>query len=99
MTGQLRRVRVVGTTGLRARPRSPAGWPRALGVPHLELDEVFWDAGWTKRDPDEARALIRAFVASADRRLGDRRQLDRRDRAGSSTTPTRSSGSTTRAGR
>ena len=40
---------------------------RALGVPHLELDEVFWDADWTKRDPDEARALIGAFVSSSDR--------------------------------
>jgi len=38
-----------------------------LDVPHLELDEVFWDADWTKRDPDEARALIGAFVTSAAR--------------------------------
>ena len=37
-----------------------------LEVPHLELDAVFWDAGWTRRDPDEARALITAFASSAD---------------------------------
>jgi len=65
MTGDLRRVRVVGTTG--SGKTTFAGRLAAqLGVPHLELDEVFWDAGWTKRDPDEARALIGAFVASAD---------------------------------
>ncbi|MDQ0374170.1 toxin [Cellulomonas humilata] len=66
MTGQLRRVRVVGTTG--SGKTTFAGRLAArLDVPHLELDEVFWDAGWTKRDPEEARALIRAFVESADR--------------------------------
>jgi len=66
MTGDLRRVRVVGTTG--SGKTTFAGRLAAqLGVPHLELDEVFWDADWTKRDPDEARALIGAFVSSADR--------------------------------
>ena len=28
---------------------------------------MFWDADWTKRDPDEARALIAEFVSAADR--------------------------------
>ncbi|WP_233549590.1 P-loop NTPase family protein [Cellulomonas rhizosphaerae] len=36
-----------------------------LGIPRLELDAFFWDAGWTKRDPDEARRLIRDAVADA----------------------------------
>lgn len=66
MTGQLRRVRVVGTSG--SGKTTFAGRLAArLDVPHLELDEVFWDAGWTKRDPAEARALIEAFVSAADR--------------------------------
>ena len=34
-------------------------------MPHLELDAVFWDAGWTKRDADEARAVVREVVASS----------------------------------
>ena len=48
------------------RRRSPVGWRRALDVPHLELDEVFWDAGWTKRDPTRRAALIGAFVSASD---------------------------------
>jgi len=36
-----------------------------LGVPALELDAIFWDAGWTKRDPDEARGAIRDALAGA----------------------------------
>ena len=66
MTGNLRRDRVVGTTG--SGKTTFAGRLAArLGVPHLELDEVFWDADWTKRDPDEARALIAEFSSSSDR--------------------------------
>ena len=66
MTRQLRRVRVVGTSGS-GKTTFAARLAARLDVPHLELDAVFWDAGWTKRDPDEARALITAFVSSADR--------------------------------
>lgn len=63
MTEQLRRIRVVGTSGS-GKTTFARRLSVALDVPHLELDAVFWDAGWTKRDPDEAHALIRAFVAS-----------------------------------
>lgn len=33
-----------------------------LGVPHLELDAVFWGPGWQLRDAAEARAAVRAFL-------------------------------------
>jgi adenylate kinase family enzyme len=64
MTARLRRVRVVGNTGS-GKTTFSARVADALGVPHLELDEVFWAADWTKRDPDEARGRIREFVASS----------------------------------
>ncbi|GEL99952.1 AAA family ATPase [Cellulomonas terrae] len=66
MTGRLRRVRVVGTSGS-GKTTFAARLAARLDVPHLELDEVFWDAGWTKRDPAEARAQIEAFVSAAHR--------------------------------
>jgi len=58
----VRRVRVVGTSG---SGKTSLGVEAAeiLGVAHLELDAVFWDAGWTRRDPDEARAIVRRFAA------------------------------------
>lgn len=66
MPEHLRRVRVVGTTGSGKTTfaRRLAG---RLGVPHLELDAVFWDAAWTKRDVEEARVLIGAFTTSSER--------------------------------
>lgn len=64
MSEQLRRIRVVGNTGS-GKTTFAARVAAALDVPHLELDAVFWDAGWTKRDLDEAHALIRAFVGSS----------------------------------
>ncbi|NUU18681.1 toxin [Cellulomonas humilata] len=65
MSEQLRRVRVVGTSGS-GKTKLAGRLAARLGVPHLELDEVFWDANWTKRDLDEARALIGAFLSSSD---------------------------------
>ncbi|MEZ0449140.1 toxin [Cellulomonas sp. ICMP 17802] len=61
---KLRRLRVVGNTGS-GKTTFAARAAERLGLPHLELDAVFWAADWTKRDVDEARGLVRAFVASS----------------------------------
>lgn len=58
-----RRIHVVGVSGS-GKTRLGAEIARRLGVEHLELDAVFWDAGWTFRDQDEARQLVRRFVAT-----------------------------------
>ena len=57
------RIRIVGTSGSgksRLAEEVAARTRRA----RLELDEVFWDAGWTYRDLTEAQARVRAFLAA-----------------------------------
>lgn len=58
-----RRVRIVGVSGA-GKTTLAAEAARRLGVAHLELDAVFWDRDWTFRDVEEARALVREFVAA-----------------------------------
>lgn len=58
----LRRLRIVGTSGS-GKTSLGRRAAAAMGVPHLELDAVFWDAGWTRRDPDVAREMVRRFAA------------------------------------
>ena len=56
------KLRIVGVSGAgKTRLAREAG--ARLGVPVLELDAVFWDAGWRHRDLDEALGLVRGFVA------------------------------------
>ncbi|MDM7855975.1 P-loop NTPase family protein [Cellulomonas alba] len=59
-----RRIRVVGNTGSGKTTLARAAADR-LGVLHVELDEVFWSEGWTKRDRDEARAILRERLSTA----------------------------------
>ena len=66
----MRRVRVVGTSGS-GKTTFARRLAEALDVRHLELDAVFWDADWTRRDAAEAQALIRAFVAESDGWVAD----------------------------
>jgi adenylate kinase family enzyme len=61
-----RRVWVVGCSGAGKTTLARAA-ARRLGVAHLELDEVFWDAGWQHRDVDEALAILRAWLDSEGR--------------------------------
>lgn len=59
----LRRLRIVGTSGS-GKSHLAAQVAEILGVARLELDAVFWDAGWVHRDIEESHALVRAFVAA-----------------------------------
>lgn len=58
-----RRLWIVGTSGS-GKSRLAAEAARVTGLPRLELDEVFWDAGWQHRDVEEARELVQRFVAA-----------------------------------
>ncbi|WP_454051621.1 toxin [Cellulomonas sp. Marseille-Q8402] len=51
----------MGTSGAGKTTFARALAPR-LGVPHRELDEVFWGPGWTLKDPEVARGILRAFL-------------------------------------
>ena len=57
------RLRIVGTSGS-GKSRLARAVARAKDLPLLELDAVFWAEGWTYRDLEEARAIVRAFVAA-----------------------------------
>lgn len=63
---QPRRLRVVGNAGA-GKTTFAIALASRLGLAHLELDEVFWDANWTLRDPDEARTLLADFLGGAGR--------------------------------
>lgn len=57
------RIRIVGTSGS-GKSRLAEVVVARMGLARLELDAVFWDAGWTYRDLDEAQGIVRAFLAA-----------------------------------
>jgi len=55
------KVRIVGTSGS-GKSHLAERVASALELPRLELDAVFWDAGWTYRDLDEAHGIVAEFL-------------------------------------
>jgi adenylate kinase family enzyme len=61
----MRRIAVVGSTAS-GKSTFAAKLGARLGVPHVELDALFWGPNWTPPDDDAFRAFVRR-VAGADR--------------------------------
>jgi adenylate kinase family enzyme len=59
-------VRVVGVSGA-GKSTLGAALAERLGVPHLQLDEVFHGPGWVGRTDDEGSALVDAFLTGPGR--------------------------------
>lgn len=58
-----RRIRIVGASGS-GKSHLAVRVAARTGLARLDLDAVFWDAGWTHRDLDEARLLVDEFIAA-----------------------------------
>jgi hypothetical protein len=56
------RIAVVGVTGS-GKTTFARQLSARLGVPHVELDALYWQPNWTKADPDLLRAKIACEVA------------------------------------
>ena len=65
----MERISVVGTSGSGKTTLSRAIAER-LGLPYIELDEVYWGPDWAKPTDDDFRARVREAVA-ADRWVCD----------------------------
>ncbi|MFT4050684.1 MAG: toxin [Microbacterium sp.] len=57
-----RRIRIVGASGS-GKSHLATRVSDRTGLPRLDLDAVFWDAGWTHRDLGEALGIVREFLA------------------------------------
>lgn len=58
-----RRIAVVGTTGS-GKTVFAARAARILGCPHVELDALHWEPGWTPADREAFRMRVRLAVAA-----------------------------------
>lgn len=65
----MRRVVIVGNSGSGKTTLADAVAVR-LGVPHVELDALHHQAGWTPTPPDQLRAAVRAALDAADGAAG-----------------------------
>ncbi|MGH2489080.1 MAG: AAA family ATPase [Candidatus Limnocylindria bacterium] len=59
----MRRVNVVGTSGS-GKTTFAAELARRLGVPHVELDALSWEANWVSAPPDVLRQRVARAVAA-----------------------------------
>jgi adenylate kinase family enzyme len=59
----VKRVAVVGSTGS-GKSTFAAEVAARLGVPHVELDALFWGPDWTPSDDDNFRAIVRREVSA-----------------------------------
>jgi adenylate kinase family enzyme len=59
----MRRVNVVGTSGS-GKTTFGAELARRLGVPHIELDALSWEANWVSAPPDVLRERVASAVAA-----------------------------------
>jgi len=59
----MRRVNVVGTSGS-GKTTFGAEIARRLGVPHIELDALSWEANWVTVPPDVLRERVAAAVSA-----------------------------------
>jgi adenylate kinase family enzyme len=57
----MKRVAVVGVTGV-GKTMFAAALSERLGVPHIELDALYWQPNWTPTDRDDFRARIASEV-------------------------------------
>lgn len=56
------RVAVVGTSGS-GKTTFATSLARRLGVPHIELDALYWGPNWTERPDEEFRAGVAQAIA------------------------------------
>ena len=57
----MRRIAVVGSSGS-GKTTTARAISSGLGIPHVELDSVFHQAGWTPLPTDEFQDTVRTFT-------------------------------------
>lgn len=58
------RIHIIGAAGA-GKSTLARHMAACLGVPHVELDALYWKPGWTKASVPEFRAAVRAHVLSS----------------------------------